>query len=82
MQHLIQMINHFISTIVIECLISTPLSNRDVRQVGKKIRINKDFKFREETGNYEMDDIILDLGSDMKILPKKTWELMGKVKLV
>jgi hypothetical protein len=29
-----------------------------------------------------VDNIILDLGSDVKVLPKKTWELMGKPKLV
>jgi hypothetical protein len=29
-----------------------------------------------------MDDTILDLGSDVNVLPKKTWALMGKSKLV
>jgi hypothetical protein len=29
-----------------------------------------------------VDNIILDLGSDVNVLPKKTWELMGKPKLV
>jgi hypothetical protein len=27
-----------------------------------------------------MDGVMLDLGSDMNILPKKSWEVMGKPK--
>jgi hypothetical protein len=33
-------------------------------------------------GGYDMDGVMLDLGSDMNILPKKYWEVMGKPKLV
>jgi hypothetical protein len=29
-----------------------------------------------------MDNIILDLGSDVNVLPSKTWETMGKPKLI
>jgi hypothetical protein len=29
-----------------------------------------------------VDNFILDLGSDMNVLPKQTWEMMGKTKLV
>ena len=29
-----------------------------------------------------MNGVILDLGSDVNILPKKTWEKMGKPKMV
>jgi hypothetical protein len=29
-----------------------------------------------------VDNIILDLGSNINVLPKKTWEMMGKPKLV
>jgi len=28
-----------------------------------------------------MDHIVLDLGSDVNVLPKKTWDMMGKPKL-
>jgi hypothetical protein len=35
-----------------------------------------------ELKNYEMDGVMLDLGSNMNILPKKSWELMGKPNLV
>jgi hypothetical protein len=35
-----------------------------------------------ELRSYEMDNVMLDLGSDMNNLPKKSWELMGKLSLV
>jgi hypothetical protein len=35
-----------------------------------------------ELGGYDMDGVMLDLGSDVNILPKKSWEVMGKPKLV
>jgi hypothetical protein len=35
-----------------------------------------------EIGSYGMDDVMLDLGSDVSILLKKYWEFMGKPKLM
>jgi hypothetical protein len=35
-----------------------------------------------ELESYEMDGVMLDLGSDVNILPKKSWELMGRPNLV
>ena len=32
-------------------------------------------------GEYKMDQVTLDLGSDMNVLPKQTWEHMGKPAL-
>jgi len=32
-------------------------------------------------GEYDMDKVILDLGSEANVLTKKTWKLMGKPKL-
>lgn len=34
-----------------------------------------------QIGEYEMDQIILDLGFDVNVLPKKTWERMGRLAL-
>ena len=34
-----------------------------------------------QTGEYEMDQVILDLGSNMNVLPKKTWECMSRPTL-
>jgi hypothetical protein len=35
-----------------------------------------------ELRSYEMDGVMLDLGSDVNILSNKSWELMGKPNLV
>ena len=34
-----------------------------------------------QIGDYEMDQVILDLGSDVNMLPKQTWERVGEPKL-
>ena len=34
-----------------------------------------------QIGDYDMDYIILDLGSDVNILTRQTWESMGKPQL-
>ena len=34
-----------------------------------------------QIGDYEMDQVILDLGSDVNFLLKKTWETMGRPML-
>jgi hypothetical protein len=44
--------------------------------------MGREFKMTVELGSYEMDGVMLDLGSDVNILLKKSWELMGKPKLV
>lgn len=34
-----------------------------------------------QVGDYEMDQVILDLGSDANVFPKQTWERMGSPAL-
>lgn len=34
-----------------------------------------------QISEYEMDQVILDLGSYANVLPKQTWERMGKLAL-
>jgi hypothetical protein len=62
--------------------ISTSLPERGVRHVGKKKRTIKEFKFSTNIEKYDMDNVILDMWSDVNILPKKSWEQMRKQKLV
>ena len=38
----------------------------------------RDMRLIVKIGEYEMDQVILDLGSDVNVLPKKTWECMGR----
>lgn len=37
--------------------------------MGNKKRTSKEFKFLAKIGGYEMDNLILDLGSNVNILP-------------
>jgi hypothetical protein len=30
---------------------------------------------------YEMDEVVLDLGSEVNVMTNKTWEIMSKLKL-
>jgi hypothetical protein len=60
-----------------------PLPNCNIRHVKKKRRrIRREFKMMMDLGGYEMKDVMLDLGSDVNILPKKSWDSMGKPNLV
>ena len=51
---------------------------RQVKQVVRKRRTNKEFCFPTVIGDYKMVNVILDLGSDVNILPVKTRDLMGR----
>jgi hypothetical protein len=44
--------------------------------------MNREFRLNAYIGDYDMDNIILDMGSNVNVLPKKTWETMGKPKLI
>jgi len=50
--------------------------------VGRKKRTGRELKLSLEMGSYEMKDVMLNLMSDVNILPKKSWDVMGKPKLV
>jgi len=34
-----------------------------------------------QIGDYDMDEVVLDLGSKVNVLTKQTWEVMGGTKL-
>ena len=38
-------------------------------------------RLHAQIGDYDMTDIILDLGSEVNVLTKQTWEQMGKPTL-
>ena len=38
-------------------------------------------RLNAQIGDYEMDEVILDLGFEVNVLAKQTWELMEKPKL-
>jgi hypothetical protein len=54
------------------------LEPKRVKQVCKKKRTSMEFKLNQNIGDFNMGDIILDLGSEFNVLSKKTWEAMGE----
>jgi hypothetical protein len=59
-----------------------PLLNRVVHQIGKKRRTNKELHLNAQIGEYDIDYMVLDLGSKVNVMTKQTWALMGKPKLI
>jgi hypothetical protein len=59
-----------------------PLLNREIHQIGKKRRKNKELHLNAQIGEYEIDYVVLDLGSKVNVMMKQTWALMGKPKLI
>jgi hypothetical protein len=53
-----------------------------VNQVLRRKRTNEEFKFNAHIREYNVDNVILDLGSDVNVLPKQTWEMMGEPELI
>lgn len=64
------------------CAGNTPGEPRVVRKIGKhKSRTWHEMRLTTQIGEYEMDQVILDLGLDMIVLTKQTWERMGRPML-
>jgi len=53
-----------------------------VRKIGKhKARTWREMRLTAQIGEYEMDQVILDLGSNANVFLKQTWERMGRLAL-
>jgi hypothetical protein len=63
---------------MIDINISAPLPKTNVCHVRKHKHIGREFKMIIELISYEMDGIMLDMNSNVNILPKNSWEFMGK----
>jgi hypothetical protein len=48
----------------------TPITQRVVNQVLRRKRTNKEFRFSAQIGEYDVDNVILDSGSYVNVLPK------------
>jgi len=59
-----------------------PLMNKAVHQLSKNIRKNKELHLNSHIREYDIDYVVLDLGSEVNVMTKKTWALMGKPKLI
>ena len=52
-----------------------------VNHVWKRLKTGRELRMTAQIGYYDMDYIILDMGSDVNILTRKTWESMNKSRL-
>jgi hypothetical protein len=57
------------------------LEHKRVNHVYKKKRTSREFRLNAKNGYFNMGDIILELGSEINVMPKKTWESMGEPTL-
>ena len=49
-----------------------PLIVKDVNQVSCKPRISREFRINAQIGDYDIEDIVIDLGSYVNVIPKRT----------
>ena len=70
-----------LSTLVAEPQPSVRLK-RNVNHIGKRLKTGCELQMNVQIDDYDMDFIILDLGSDVNILTIQTWESMGNPRLV
>ena len=64
-----------------ELIEETPVESqpeRRINHVNKNFNIGREMRMTAQIGEYDMDYIILDMGSDINILTRQTWESMGK----
>jgi hypothetical protein len=56
-----------------------------VHQVSKRRRTNKELHLNAQIGEYDIDYVVLnflDLGSEVNVMMKQTWALMGNPNLI
>jgi hypothetical protein len=47
-----------------------PLLNKEIHQVSRKIRTNKELHLNAQIGDYDVDYVVLNLGSEVNVLTK------------
>jgi hypothetical protein len=57
------------------------LEQKTVNHLHIRRRTSREFRLNANIGDFNMGDIILDLGSEVNVLPKKTWQCMGESML-
>ena len=53
-----------------------------MNQISRKIRTSKELHISAQIGDYDVDYVVLDLGSEVNVMTKKAWALMGKPRLI
>jgi hypothetical protein len=59
-----------------------PLLNRVVHQIGNKRSTNKELHFNAQIDEYDIDYVVLDLGSEVNVMTNQTRALMRKPKWI
>jgi hypothetical protein len=54
---------------------------KTINHIHTKRTTSREFRLNSNIGDFNMGDIILDLGSEVNVLPKKTWKCMGEPTL-
>jgi hypothetical protein len=57
------------------------LEYKTINHLHRRRRTRNEFRLNANIGYFNMGDIILDLGSEVNALPKKTWQCMGEPTL-
>jgi hypothetical protein len=66
----------------LEARIRANLLEKIIHRVKRrKVQTRKQFRLVSQLYEFEIKDVMLDLGLDVNILPKKTWEALGKPRL-
>jgi hypothetical protein len=58
------------------------LEKKTINHLHTRIRTSREFRLNANIGDFKMGYVILDLGSELNVLPKKTWQWMGEPTLV
>jgi hypothetical protein len=53
------------------------LEPKTVNHLHTRRRTSREFRLNANIGDFNMGDIILDIGSEVNVLPKNTWQCMG-----
>lgn len=56
-------------------------TERAVNQIKRYIRTGREMRLSTVIGSYEMDEVVFDLGSEVNVMTKQTWEIMVNPKL-
>jgi hypothetical protein len=57
------------------------LEQKIVNHLHTRIRTSREFMMNSNIGDFNMGYIILYLGYEVNVLPKKTWKCMGETTL-
>jgi hypothetical protein len=65
-----------------ELRIRTNILEKSTQRVQRrKVQTGKEFRLVVQLDEFDIKDVMLDIGSNVNILPKNTWEALGKPQL-